>query len=116
MSRKVKHRKMENLDPRQIQTIEVTVIKLGRIHVVELYEQVIPNFIEIAPGVPPHNYVNYSTFVTFYAWPSFPFLSFHIISLLTSTGRTGKQISMVDGSNDAFPPKEVPFWSLIEEI
>jgi hypothetical protein len=31
MSRKVKHRKMENLDPRQIQTIEATVIKLGRI-------------------------------------------------------------------------------------
>jgi hypothetical protein len=31
MSRKVKHRKMENLDPRQIQTNRVTVIKLGRI-------------------------------------------------------------------------------------
>jgi hypothetical protein len=28
---KVKHRKMENLNPRQIQTIEVTVIKLCRI-------------------------------------------------------------------------------------
>jgi hypothetical protein len=31
MSRKVKHGKMVNLDPRQIQTIEVTVIKLGKI-------------------------------------------------------------------------------------
>jgi hypothetical protein len=31
MSRKVKHRKMENLDPRQIQTIKVTVIKLSSI-------------------------------------------------------------------------------------
>jgi hypothetical protein len=31
MSRKVKHRKMVNLDPRQIQTIDVTVIKLGKI-------------------------------------------------------------------------------------
>jgi hypothetical protein len=42
----------------------------------------------------------------------FPFLlslSFHIIFLLTSTGQTGEPISMVDGSNDAFPPKEVLF-------
>ncbi len=31
MSRKVKHRKMENLDPRQVQTNRVTVIKLCRI-------------------------------------------------------------------------------------
>jgi hypothetical protein len=31
MSRKVKHRKMENLDPRQIKTIKDTVIKLGEI-------------------------------------------------------------------------------------
>jgi hypothetical protein len=46
----------------------------------------------------------------------FPFLSFHIISLLTSTGQTGKSISMVDDSNDAFPPKEVPFWGLVEKI
>jgi hypothetical protein len=57
--------------------------------------------------------VKYNTFVTFYAWLPFPFLpfflSFHIIFLLTSTGQTGKLISMVDGSNDAFPPKEVPF-------
>jgi hypothetical protein len=45
-----------------------------------------------------------------------PFLSFHIIFLLTSTGQTGKPISMVEGSNDAFPPKEVPFWGLIEKI
>jgi hypothetical protein len=55
-------------------------------------------------------------FPFFYPFPflsflflSFPFLSFHIIFLLTSTGRTGKSISMVDDSNDAFPPKEVPF-------
>jgi hypothetical protein len=57
--------------------------------------------------------VKYNTFVTFYAWLvalSFPFfLSFHIIFLLTSTGQTGEPISMVDSSNDAFPPKEVPF-------
>jgi hypothetical protein len=49
--------------------------------------------------------------VTFYAW-----LPFHIIFLLTSTGQTGKPISMVDGSNDAILPKEVPFWGLIEKI
>jgi hypothetical protein len=63
--------------------------------------------------------VKYNTFVTFYAWLSFypfPFLSFHIIFLLTSTGQTSKPISMVDGSNDAFPPKEVPFWGLNEKI
>jgi hypothetical protein len=41
---------------------------------------------------------------------------FHIIFLLTSTGQTGEPISMVDGSNDAFPPKEVPFRGLIEKI
>jgi hypothetical protein len=46
---------------------------------------------------------------------SFPFLSFHIIFLLTSTGQTEKPISMIDGSNDAFPPKEVPFSDLIEK-
>jgi hypothetical protein len=56
--------------------------------------------------------VKYNTFVTFYAWLPFPFL---IIFLLTSTGQTGKPISMVEGSNDAFPPKEVPFWGLIEK-
>ena len=48
--------------------------------------------------------------------PFSPFLSFHIIFLLTSTGQTGEPISMVDGSNDAFPPKEVPFRGLIEKI
>jgi hypothetical protein len=37
----------------------------------------------------------------------FPFLSFRIIFLLTSTGQTGKPISMVEGSNDALPPKKV---------
>jgi hypothetical protein len=46
----------------------------------------------------------------------FPFLSLHIIFLLTSTGQTGKPISRVDGSNDAFPPKEVPFRGLIEKF
>jgi hypothetical protein len=50
-----------------------------------------------------------------FRWP-FPFLSFHIIFLLTSTGPTGEPISLVDGSNDAFPPKEVPFLGLIEKI
>jgi hypothetical protein len=69
-------------------------------------------------GFRPHEYVKYNTFVTFYAWLflAFPFLSFHIIFLLTSTGQTGKPISMVESSNDAFPPKEVPFWGLIEKI
>jgi hypothetical protein len=47
---------------------------------------------------------------------SLSFLSFHIIFLLTFTGQTGEPISMVEGSNDAFPPKEVPFWDLIEKI
>jgi hypothetical protein len=51
-----------------------------------------------------------------HGFPFIPFLSFHIIFLLTSTDQTGKAISMVDGSNDAFPPKEVPFWGLIEKI
>jgi hypothetical protein len=65
--------------------------------------------------------VKYNTFVTFYAWLVARFLallapSFHIIFLLTSTGQTGKPISMVDGSNDAFPPKEVPSLGLIEKI
>jgi hypothetical protein len=64
--------------------------------------------------------VKYNTFVTFYAWLvallASPFLSFHIIFLLTSTGQTGEPIFMVDGSNDAFPPKEVPFRGLIEKI
>jgi hypothetical protein len=64
-------------------------------------------------------WMKYNIFVTFYAWLvalSFPFLSFHIIFLLTSTDQTGEPISMVDGSNDAFPPKEVPFLGLIKEI
>jgi hypothetical protein len=59
--------------------------------------------------------VKYNTFVTFYAWLSFPFLSFHINSLLTSTGQTGEPISMIDDSNDALPPKEVPIRGLIEK-
>jgi hypothetical protein len=42
--------------------------------------------------------------------------SFHIIFFFTSTGQTGEPISMVDGSNDAFPPKEVPFRGLMEKI
>jgi hypothetical protein len=50
-------------------------------------------------------------------FPLFVSLSFlHIIFLLTSTGQAGKSISLVEGSNDAFPPKEVPFWDLIEKI
>jgi hypothetical protein len=36
------------------------------------------------------------------------FLSFHMIFLLTSAGQTGKPIPMIEGSNDAFPSKEVP--------
>jgi hypothetical protein len=49
-------------------------------------------------------------------FPFIPFLSFHIIFLLTSTGQTGKPIFMVEGSNDTFTPKEVPLWDLIEKI
>jgi hypothetical protein len=60
--------------------------------------------------------VKYNTFVTFHAWLSFPFLSFNINFLLTSTGQTGKPTSMDEGSNDALPTKEVPFWSLIENM
>jgi hypothetical protein len=62
--------------------------------------------------------VKYNTFVTFYAWlvALFLALSCHIIFLLTSTGQTGEPIFMVDGSNDAFPPKEVPFRGLNETI
>jgi hypothetical protein len=41
------------------------------------------------------------------------FYPFQITFLLTSTGQTGKPISMVEGSNDAFPLKKVPFWDLI---
>jgi hypothetical protein len=52
----------------------------------------------------------------FLSFPFLPFLSFHIIFLLTSTGLTGEPISMVIDSNDAFPPKEVPFRGLIEKI
>jgi hypothetical protein len=42
-------------------------------------------------------------------------LSFHNNFLLASTGQTGEPISMVDGSNDALPPKELPFRGLIEK-
>jgi hypothetical protein len=47
---------------------------------------------------------------------SFPFLSFHNNFLLTSTGQAGEPMSMVENSNDAFSPKEVPFWGLIGKI
>jgi hypothetical protein len=66
--------------------------------------------------------VKRNTFVTFYAWLvslsslSFRFLSFHINFLLTSTRQTGKPTPMVDGSNDAFPPKEVPFGISLKKI
>jgi hypothetical protein len=76
----------------------------------------------MAPRVPSTRLHEINTFVTLYAWLvafSFPFLSFYplqIIFLLTSTGQTGKLISMVEGSNDAFPRKKVHFWGLIEQI
>jgi hypothetical protein len=112
---------MENLDPRQVQTNRVTVIKLRTIDDVDHYEQVLQISLRSRQGFRPHNYVRYNTFVTFYAWLvarslASPFLSFHIIFLLTSTGQTGEPISIVDGSNDVFPPKEVPFWGLIGKI
>jgi hypothetical protein len=47
---------------------------------------------------------------------SCPFLPFPIIFVLTSTGQTDKPISMVEGSNDAFPPKEVPFWVSLKKF
>jgi hypothetical protein len=46
----------------------------------------------------------------------FPFLPFPIIFLLTSTGQTGKPISMDEGSNDVFTPKEVPFWVSLKKF
>jgi hypothetical protein len=46
---------------------------------------------------------------------SLALLASPIIFFLTSTGQTGEPIFMVDGSNDAFPPKEVPFRGLIEK-
>jgi hypothetical protein len=55
-------------------------------------------------------------FLSFLSFPFLSFYPFHIIFLLTSTGQTGEPISTVDGSNDAFPPKEVPFRGLIEKI
>jgi hypothetical protein len=39
----------------------------------------------------------------------FPNLPFRIIFLLTSTGQTGKPISIIESSNDAFTPKKVLF-------
>jgi hypothetical protein len=61
--------------------------------------------------------VKYNTFVTFYAWLlALSFYPFCIIFLLTSSGQTDEPISMFEGSNDAFAPKEVPFWDLIEKI
>jgi hypothetical protein len=41
---------------------------------------------------------------------------FHIIFLFTSTSQTGKPISMVEGSNDAYPLKEVPFGVSLKKI
>jgi hypothetical protein len=59
-------------------------------------------------GFRPREYVKYNTFVTLCMACFLPF-PFIIIFLLISTGQTGKLISMVEGSNDALPPKEVPF-------
>ena len=77
-------------------------------------------------GLRLYDYVKYTTSVTFYVWLSFPFLSFPFLSfpflsfpfifLLTSTGQTGKPITMVNSSNDAFPPKEVPFLGYAEKL
>jgi hypothetical protein len=83
-----------------------------------------PNFIDIATRVPSPQLREISHFCDFLCMAcsslalSFPFLflSLHIIFLLTSTGRTGEPIFMVDGSNVAFPPKKVPFRGLIEKI
>jgi hypothetical protein len=52
--------------------------------------------------------------MAFYSFPLFH--PGHIIFLLTSTGQTGKPISVVDGSNDAFPPKEVSFWVSLKKF
>jgi hypothetical protein len=94
------------------------VIKLCRIDDVDHINKWSKISLRSRQGFRPHEYVKYNTFVTFYAWlVTFPFLfPFHIIFLLTSTGQTGKPISMVDGSNDAFPPKEVPFWVSLKKI
>jgi hypothetical protein len=45
----------------------------------------------------------------FFPFPFLLSLSFHFIFFLTSTGQTGEPISIVEGSNDTFTPKEVPF-------
>jgi hypothetical protein len=54
------------------------------------------------------------------AFPSFPFLlslSYYFLAHAPpQIGQTGKLISMIEGSNNAFPPKEVPLWDLIEKI
>jgi hypothetical protein len=103
---------MENLDPRQIQTIKAKLIKLGRIDNADDVKSD-QNFITITPAVPPHKYAKCNTFVTFYAWLSF--YPFHIIFLLTSTSQTGKLISIFEGSNDALPPKDILFGVSLEK-
>jgi hypothetical protein len=45
----------------------------------------------------------------------FPFILFSCSPPQVKQPETGKLIFMVQGSNDAFPPKEVPFWGLIEK-
>jgi hypothetical protein len=49
----------------------------------------------------------------FHPFPFFPFILFF---LLTSTGQTGKPIFMVEGSNNALPSEEVPFWGLLGRV
>jgi hypothetical protein len=97
------------------QTNRVTVIKLGRLdNVVDHVNKWSKVYWDRAKGSVPTARWNISLLWLF--MHGFPFLSFRIIFLLTSTGRTGKPISMVDGSNDAFLPKEVPFWGLIKKL
>jgi hypothetical protein len=80
------------------------------------YEQAVQISLRLGQEFRPHDYVKYNTFVTFYAWlPSLCFFPFHIIFLLTTRNQTSKPISMIENSNDALPPKEVPFWGLIGE-
>jgi hypothetical protein len=112
MSRQVKHRKMENLDPRQVQTNRVTVIKLGKFDDADHINKWSEFHSDRARGLVPTTTWNI-TLLWLLCMACSPLSP--IIFLLTSTGQTGEPIFMVDGSNDAFTPKEVPFLGLIEK-
>ena len=116
MSRKVKHGKMVNFRPSPNSNHLCFGNQTWQNWWRWRYKQVFQISLRSRQGFCPHDHVKYNTFVTFYVWLSFPFLSFPIIFLLTSTGQTGKRILMVEGLNDAFSLKEVPFRGLVGKI